>query len=314
MAAQFAKKLQKKLAGFAGTRPVRLVNSARTPFNEATEIVVCYGKKFVKDFRVHHENVNQLIISQKIVNESCVIVLAKNITEVMDYTRVDSEAGFHAWATSLGRTIAMYGFSDKSMCTVCLDDAVNNEDVAVCPHCQACVCIPCFARCVRARISPDEVFPNEFKCPTCNALNFTCELVGKTIELRPTENHKKNIWDVLDSTCLENNFKHPELFLENPNMPFRYSTRISLEGGLPCIDTGDPSKVVKMATTEGSFVCVGDLPRICSCGAANWETPRCVCARREHNVLNGRAFVYTNSKFVEIRNGFPLVLSWLWDN
>jgi hypothetical protein len=306
MAAQFAKNLKKKLAGFAGARPIRVVNSTRAEFDAESEIVICHGKKFVKDFRVHHENVNKIVISQKILNESCVIVLAKNIVEVMDYTQVDTETDFQACATRLGRTIAMYGFSDKSMCTVCLDEGVDNRDVAVCPHCQACVCIPCFARCVRARIDPEEVFPNEFKCPTCNSLDFACDLVGKTIKLRPAENRKANIWEVLDATCFENDFKCPELFLDHPNLPFRYSARISVEGSLARIDTMDPSKVVKMATTEGSFICIGDLPRNCACGGGGARP-------MGFNTLNGKAFVYTNSNFVEIRNGFPLVLSWLWN-
>ena len=305
MASQFAKNLQKKLDPFAGGRRVRVVNSTRTQFDASTDVVICHGKKLIQDFRINHEEINRVMISKKILNEACIIVLTRNITEVLDYTELYTDEEFRDCASRLGRTISMYGFADKSMCTVCLDEGMDKDDAVVCPQCQAGVCVPCFARCVRARVDPDEVFPNEFKCPTCNVLNFTCELVGKSIKLRPTENYSKNFWDVLDATCLEGGFQNPKLFLDHPKMPFRYSARISLEGGLARIDTGDAAKVVKMATTEGAIICIGDFPRACRCGGDS-----CVL---QGSPLNGKAFTYTNSLFVEIRNGFPLVLSWLWN-
>ena len=298
MAAKFAHDLYKSLQSRLEGRVVRLVNSPSTDFDRGTEVVVCYGKKLAKELRVQNRGINDEMVAEQILNDSCVFVFAKNVAEVIDYEKVD----LASYAPKLARWIAFYGFSETSTCTVCLEEGIDNTRMVVCPECQAGVCPECFARCVRSKVSSRENLPNIFACPSCTTTGLALEVASKTVGLNLSETRIASLWDVLDKVVHNSSFNNPQIFVYHPTLPFDFLTNLTIENGEVEIVTEHLARVVAMIRTEGTLLCVGDIPH--TCGAES-----CDDSGKAIGVTNGAAFVFRGGEFAEIRDGFPLVLS-----
>ena len=303
MASKFARDLKNRLESLLEGRVVRLVNSPRTEFDRDTEVVICHGKKLTRELRIHNRGVNKEMVAKQILNDSCVFVFAKNLAEVMDYEKVD----LGSYAPKLARWISVYGFSSTSTCTVCLEEGVENPRMVVCPECQAGVCPECFARCVRSKMVPGESLPNIYRCPTCSTEGHAFDAIHKSVGLTLAETRAdadESFWDVLDKAVRDSHFTDPQIFVYHPTLPFDYLANLTIENGEVLIGTQEPARVSAMVRTEGTLLCVGDIPQMCPCGAES-----CDKSGKTIGVTNGRAFVFRSGKFSEIRDGFPLVLS-----
>ena len=300
MAARFARELKDYLAPRLDGRAVRVINSPRIDFDRDTEVVICHGKKLMRDLRLHRGDVHDAMVKNQILNESCVIVFAKNLAEPMDHAKVDLDL----YAPRLARWLSSYGFSDTSSCTVCLEEGFVNSSLVICPGCQAPVCGECFARCVRSKVVGSENLPNVFSCPTCNMTENSFNMIGKGLRFHLTGTRFDNHWEMLDRLVEESSLEKPEMFVCHMTQPYNYAAALTVENGQVEIGTNHLSRVLSMMTTEGSLVCVGELPYKCACGA---ET--CDDAGKAFGVTNGRACILRDGEFFEIRDGFPLVLA-----
>lgn len=308
MAAEFARRLKRELAKYAPGIPVKIFNSPKAAFDTSRTVAICCGKKFTREIRVADEAINKFIIAKQIANANCVFIFTRNTSEIMDCTTIDVAE----YAPKTGRWITKYGFSKKSTCTVCLDDGIDNNNLVICDHCQAPVCVSCFARCVRTSVATRENIPPEFKCPTCSTRRFTFEMLGKELLLFPTGESFRCPWDMIDYAV--NSIRkipdgdEPKIYIAHPRHPFNYHGDLRCAHGA-CnttateIATDHGRQVNAMLTTPGSLICVGDIPMMTSNGRES-------CHRSgPRDVTNGRAFVYEDGVYSEIRNGFPIVLS-----
>lgn len=306
MASNFVSNLKQELAKHVPGIPIKIYNSPKAQYDTSRTIAICYGKRFTRDLRIKDDMINSIILSKRILNDHCVFIFTKNTTEIVDWPSID----LSTYAPKTGRWISKYGFTESSSCTVCFEDGICNGDMVICDRCQAPVCVPCFAKCVRSLVVTQEDIPPEFKCPTCSKCQFTCEMLGKELVLRPTGGSFQCQWDMIDHAVSSidkiPDDDEPRIYITHPHMPFNFVATLEYidEARMVTdITTRHYKQVHAMMTTPGTLICVGDIPNVLPCGRESHHRsgPR--------DITNGKAYIYEKGLYTELHNGFPIVLS-----